>query len=289
MSSKKDQCQIHNELVNWTIPKNNIDETMIGLSKNGILYKKYETAGKIQFTDHNCNKKKQTCDKTMNTSLDYKNGNSDSVLTPLAVVNFHTHPLNCYIEGDTIWGWASGEDLKECINFALNGNLTHIIFAIEGTYIIDVNKKLLNTFQNHPGILDGIESVFQLTHKYRMYNAEDSEFDKYFLKTIKLNLNKFHILHAWIHLVNNLTINNVNILSEKLFGKTTPLGDNNKINNIKIYNIKFVPNKTVQWDKKLSKKELFNQMKITKPSKIDIILPNRIEYEAPFVSNKCKL
>ena len=80
----------------------------------------------------------------MTDKLEYKNGNYASVLTPLSVVNFHTHPLQCYIDAETIWGWPSGEDLAQCLNFAEDNNLTHIIFAIEGTYVIDVNKKLLN-------------------------------------------------------------------------------------------------------------------------------------------------
>jgi hypothetical protein len=46
-------------------------------------------------------------------------GDSDSVYTPNNVINFHTHPISAYNNGDTVWGWPSGEDIRETIKFAL--------------------------------------------------------------------------------------------------------------------------------------------------------------------------
>ena len=118
-------------------------------------------------------------------------------MTPLAVVNFHTHPLSCYIDAETIWGWPSGEDLAQCINFANDNNLTHIIFAIEGTYVIDVNKIILHYLQTDKKLLNiiknNIQEIFKLTHKHRMvYNDSNKniplehEFNEIFLKPVQL-------------------------------------------------------------------------------------------------------
>ena len=150
----KKECKIHydSEYVSWTIPKHCIDTILLGdktgkTGKTGLLFLKVESAGEVEFKDTSCKINKNNeklCNKSMTKSLKFKNGKNDSVLTPLSVVNFHTHPLSCYIDAETVWGWPSGEDLGQCLNFANDNNLTHIIFAIEGTYVIDVNKILLN-------------------------------------------------------------------------------------------------------------------------------------------------
>ena len=46
----------------------------------------------------------------------------------------------------TIWGWPSGEDLARSIEFAINGNLCHIVFSVEGTYVMEVNKYFIQYF-----------------------------------------------------------------------------------------------------------------------------------------------
>ena len=146
---KSSECKIYydSKFVSWTIPKHCIEDTLLGpqgpTKKLGLLFLKVESAGEVEFQDSTCKineKNEKLCNKTMTSGLKFKNGNNDSVMTPLAVVNFHTHPLSCYIDAKTIWGWPSGEDLAQCLNFAKDNNLTHIIFAIEGTYVIDVNK-----------------------------------------------------------------------------------------------------------------------------------------------------
>jgi len=273
-------CELR-ENVTWSIDKNKINSILCN-PKKGLLYSKVEHAGEIFFNNYNC--KNDICDKEL-TKLTIHNGNSDSVLTPLSVINFHTHPLSCYIEGHTVWGWPSGEDLKECINFAQKGNLTHIIFAVEGTYIIDVNKKLLEILKNEK-MKKSIEKLFQYTHKYRMYYNEEpyvleDEFNTLYLKPLGLKM-KDNMLLSWLHLVNNLDLSMLNKLLTKFKINKSKLNNNNN-NKSKIYNITFIPNKTVQWSK-LSKEQIFEKL-----NKTSIILPKKIIYSAPFISKDCKL
>ena len=143
-----------------------------------------------------------------------------------------------------------------------------------------------------------IEELLKYTHKYRMYypNTLDTEFKTLFLTPCKLK-NKNNILNSWLELIKNLSlINLVKILNtskfndiiknETDFNNIKKIINNSEYKNTKIYNINLIKNKTVQWESKLSKKTIFNELK---KNKLNIILPNKIEYTAPFVSHKCKL
>ena len=161
-----DVCKIHynSEHVLWTISCDSIKTQLLGNNKKkkGLLYLNVESAGTIEFIDDTCKistDNKKLCNKKMNGKLNYKNGSKDSVLTPLSVVNFHTHPLSCYIDAETIWGWPSGEDMSQCLNFANDNNLTHLIFAIEGTYIIDVNQDILKLLQQNDNLFNIINII----------------------------------------------------------------------------------------------------------------------------------
>lgn len=312
----KEDCTIYydSEFVSWVINKNNIEDTLLGNKENkhdGLLFLNVESAGEIEFKDTTCkiNKKSEKlCNKTMSSSLKFKKGNNDSVYTPLAVVNFHTHPLNCYIDAQTIWGWPSGEDLAQCMNFANDNNVTHVIFAVEGTYVIDVNKFIINTLKTNDKtfikLRKNIEEIFKLSHKHRMVINENNiktplevELNEIFLKPLDLQVEHPHrenILLLWLRVINNLTIRNLIILSDefsKYFKQISKLSVEpyfEKYLDIKIFSVVFFKNSTIQWDNSLSKKEIFEKLKKSN-KKFNIGLPNKIEYKAPFISDKCKL
>jgi hypothetical protein len=310
--NKSSSCKIHydSEFVSWTIHKENIENALLG--KKGLLFLDVESAGEIEFKDSSCkiNKKSEKlCDKTMSSGLKFKNGSTDSVYTPLAVVNFHTHPLNCYIDAETIWGWPSGEDLAQCMNFANDNNVTHIIFAIEGTYVIDVNKFIINALQTNKSLFKkirkNVEEIFKLTHKHRMiYNDSnpnislEHEFNEIFLSPLGLRPQK-NILLSWLYLVNNLTMRNLVTLSNefskyfkavsKISSKELNMNENiEKYLNMKLFSIDFFKNSTIQWKSGISKQELFNYMS-NHSTNLEIGLPSKIQYKAPFISENCKL
>ena len=126
------------------------------------LTKNYEISGVI-----NCNQNNEVL------SVSTTKGNKDSVHTKNHVINFHTHPISAYIAGNTVWGWPSGEDIRETIKFTLAGNKAHIVFSVEGLYIIQVNsckiKKLINKLNStERGVLIFIiEEYFKCTHNFR--------------------------------------------------------------------------------------------------------------------------
>ena len=309
-SNKSETCKIYydSDFVSWTIYRDNIEGTLLG--KKGLLFLNVESAGEIEFKDSSCkiNKKSERlCDKTMASELKFKNGSTDSVYTPLAVVNFHTHPLHCYIDAETVWGWPSGEDLAQCMNFANDNNVTHIIFAIEGTYVIDVNKFIINELQSNKSLFKkirkNVEEIFKLTHKHRMvYNDSnpnvslEHEFNEIFLSPLGLRSQQ-NILLSWLYLVNNLTLRNLITLSNefsKYFKKVSKISlkdineNMNKYLNLKLFSIDFFKNNTIQWKSGLSKDELFKHMS-NHSKNLQIELPNKIEYKAPFISENCKL
>jgi len=311
MDKLDNSCKIYydSEFVSWTIYKENIKESLIGNdTKKGLLFLNVESAGVVEFKDSSCKINKNNeklCNKTISSNLKFKNGSTDSVYTPLSIVNFHTHPLTCYVDAKTIWGWPSGEDLAQCMNFANDNNVTHIIFAIEGTYVIDVNKFLINSLKHNKSIFNkirkNIEEIFKLTHKHRMYYNDSSkniplevEFNEIFLKPINLQ-EQSNILLSWLYLVNNLTLRNLIKLSNELSKYFQGIKNLSKLNkdlekylDVNIFSITFFKNNTIQWDIRLSKQQIYKELqKSVKSFQID--LPDKIVYKAPFISEKCKL
>lgn len=109
----------------YNIPREVIDELHVYLfekvENGGVLYLDPNTPGVV--------------------SRKYKvtKGHNDSVDVEEAMINLHTHPVHCYVAENTIWGWNSGEDIRECVLFSLKGCIAHAVIAVEGTYIFQVN------------------------------------------------------------------------------------------------------------------------------------------------------
>ena len=247
----------------WTLSKKLLEDTLLKpskYSKKGLLLEHKEFAGVIEFENNNCRivDEEIVCDKVyVNHSV--MAGSKDTVITPNAKVNFHTHPLHCYVDGNVIWGWPSGEDMAQCIRFAQNGNLYHIIFTLEGTYVINVNKQILNIDSK---IIDTIETIFKLTHKYRWYkNMEDStsltdEF-KAFLRLSQIKCDGINDpLELWMCLVNNFKLihcenyTNINIKSD------------NK--NLKLFKTYLYKNKSFQYN--MNSEDAYTYLKQIKTS-----------------------
>ena len=120
---------------------------------------------------------------------DIKEGDEGSVYTPNNIINYHTHPINAYNNADTAFGSPSGEDYRETIKFALAGNKAHIVFTVEGLYIIQISpckikkiKELLNDTER--GVLIFlIEEYFKTTHNFRCVD----ELNKLSSKNIIIN------------------------------------------------------------------------------------------------------
>jgi hypothetical protein len=187
------------------------------------LTKNYEISGVI-----NCNSTNKVVGFSKNK------GNKDSVFTPNHVINFHTHPISAYNEGNTVWGWPSGEDIRETIKFALAGNKAHIVFTVEGIYVIQVNsckvKKLKTVLDSvERGILIFIiEEYFKCTHNFRCIDE---------LSKLKNRITP----ESYIHYINNFNLERLII---KKNGNTNNFGNipgfgfpeikNNKIKNTKL-------------------------------------------------------
>lgn len=135
-------CKIHVDkgLKVWSINKDKIQDLY------PLLYKDIEIGGKFLINNNN----------QINTELDtYKTtkGESDSVQAPDAIVNFHTHPISCYKGEDTVFGWFSGEDVRETVLFSMKGSVAHLVISVEGVYILQVNPCILNNFM----VMDNIQ------------------------------------------------------------------------------------------------------------------------------------
>jgi len=180
------------------IPQNKIKEI------NTELFNDYEISGIINCDDN---------DKVLSVSKN--KGDSDSVYTPNHVINYHTHPINAYRKGGTIWGWPSGEDIRETLKFALAGNKAHLVFTYEGIYSIQVSpckikkmKNLLNCEER--GILIFlIEEYFKTTHNFRGVEEVNS------LREKNININPY----SYVDFINNFDISNLNLAKTILHKK----------------------------------------------------------------------
>ena len=223
----------------WKLTKHLLEETLLKpsiYSKKGLLLETHEFGGVIKFEDNNCRiiQGEKVCDKSYSDHFVEK-GDGSSVSTPNGKVNFHTHPLHCYVTGQVIWGWPSGEDMAQCIRFAQMGNIYHIVFCLEGTYIVTVNKKLLNLDGKD---IDKIESIFKLTHQYRSYENKQDEF-KTFITLCGLKPTEGNTLNLWLYFVNNFVIGHCKFYT----GPVSSVSPKTKA-----FNVVLFKNKSVQYD-----------------------------------------
>lgn len=185
------ECKINKTTVKWTL-----DPKFVKEIKMYIATGKTEVAGDIIFKDtSDC--KKGICNKRSTPKYEIHNGSNDSVMTPAGLINFHTHPKSIYTTEETKYGWPSGEDMAQVIQFAKMNTLRHIVFTVEGAYIIKVNKKVSNY---HAKI---IENVLRFTHIYRSLDQRKQikDFRKDFGVSGRTTVG------MWLNLVNNLTLN----------------------------------------------------------------------------------
>ena len=194
------KCKISSKsgVTKWKIDPHEIGHSTIKGTNNDCntilksMLKDVEYAGMFklkQIIKEDCNGKK--CKKVVSnfvTPMSIKGGEGMSVQSPKSLCNYHTHPAFCYFgagsnsqEDLTIWGWPSGEDMRESITFAMRNNLIHIVFALEGVYSIQVNPGITKYLQskalkpNLRGmVICVIENYFKMTHGFRncVYNFQ---------------------------------------------------------------------------------------------------------------------
>jgi hypothetical protein len=204
------KCTKSKEKVKWEI-----DENFIKNIKYALLNDKYEVAGSLLFKDVNCNG--NVCDKQF--LRDYRvNGEKFSVKTPNGVINYHTHPLQCYIDEGTKYGWPSGEDMAVNMNYAKNGTLVHIVFSIEGSYVIKINTILGNKDT------DVLEKLLKATHVYRLKNQSEQlrDFSRHF------GIKGRTTVEIWLKLVNRLSVKKLYTIYNKIFKKNLEVPDDTR-------------------------------------------------------------
>jgi hypothetical protein len=260
----------------WKLTKELLENTLLKpskYSKKGLFLESKEFAGVIQFENSNCKiiDGSKVCEKSYKSHCVVK-GDESSVKTPDGKVNFHTHPLKCYIDGEVIWGWPSGEDMAQCIRFAMIGNLYHIIFTIEGTYIISINSDILSNMNEE--IIDCIEYIFKLTHRYRLYKDGNKNLNLEFKKFIELSNNGVKLdstLKMFLFFASNFKI------EDCIKYKTIKIPS--KIKSSKIFNISFAPNKTIQDPKNPEKSYLvMKNIKTTEQLQKCVKMPQLIKF-----------
>ncbi len=127
-------CSVNkNKIIEWTLKPEHVEEMY------QYLYDKIEHGGEIIL---------DISTKSSQKVIKNKTGEIDSVDAPDALVNWHSHPINCYNNEKTVWGWPSGEDLRETLIYGLRGSACHIVPAVEGTYTMQPNPCIISGLLN---------------------------------------------------------------------------------------------------------------------------------------------
>lgn len=216
-------CTPIKKQVEWTL-----DEKFMKIINESLENDKDEIAGKILFEDHSC--RENVCNKTIKDYTISK-GDGASVLTPFGLINFHTHPKSAYHGENAKYGWPSGEDMAQSLYFADYGCLVHLVFTLEGVYVINIeNTKLMKKNRKI------LEKVLRMTHVFRSKNQ--SEQVKNF-KTFLGNTTAKTTLNMWLELVNNLTLKKLYEIYNSFNTKKVQIPKDET----KIFNVKLIKNK----------------------------------------------
>lgn len=122
------------KLVPWTI-----DSSILETNITKCMFENVEFAGSFHMIQKsNCSEKECVPEVVSDIHVINK-GNASSVKTTDGYCNFHTHPFSCYSQEKTVWGWPSGEDMRECVCFNMKNNFFHLIMTMEGVYMVQVN------------------------------------------------------------------------------------------------------------------------------------------------------
>jgi hypothetical protein len=204
------KCDKSKKKVKWIIDKDFVDNI-----KQSLMKDKHEIAGSILFRDVNCDG--DTCDKRF--MKDYRvNGQKSSVKTPHGLINYHTHPLQCYIDEGTKYGWPSGEDMAINMMYAKRGTLVHIVFTLEGSYVIKTNL-ILNSAST-----DILEKLLKETHVFRLTN-QAKQLDNF---TKIFGLSGKTTVDIWLKLINILSPEALFLLYNKIFKKKLKVPNDNR-------------------------------------------------------------
>jgi hypothetical protein len=133
-------CSIDNtNIIEWTLKPDHVEEMY------KYLYDNIEHGGEIVLN---------TETKSSHKVIKSSSGKLDSVDAPDSIIGFHTHPINCYNNEKTIWGWPSGEDMRETLVYGLRGSACHIVPAVEGTYTMQPNPCIISGLINIDNAVD---------------------------------------------------------------------------------------------------------------------------------------
>lgn len=152
----------HNSKIHkWIISKESMDQLY------PLLYEDREIAGKFQLK---CSEKKTSHE------VSFVNGDKDSVEAPKAIINYHTHPVSCYLGEGTVWGWPSGEDMRESVLFGMKGSVVHVVPTVEGTYVCQVNPCILENLIHLEDVIKENPMPKKMSQYLKKYKYKEADF-----------------------------------------------------------------------------------------------------------------
>ena len=193
-------CQIDFEstkFIDWKVCESITNKEILPTLRDTVEY-----AGLFEMrpgTEENCKDGKCKRVNLVESNLKVINkGSATSVKTTDGYCNFHTHPFSCYKGEKTLWGWPSGEDMRESVCFILRGNLFHMVYTLEGVYCIQVNPNILRILKDD----ELMSKTYSKTAKTAKKNADTMRgifvtlIESYFRSTHGHRTSEYNFLHA---------------------------------------------------------------------------------------------
>jgi hypothetical protein len=102
---------------------------------------------------------------------DLANGKYNGIMMSRGVVDWHSHPARCLNKKTCAIGLPSPADLQNIMVGALYGTSAHLVYAKEGTYLIQVRASFLRKLHTYSSDairahLQAIERTFETLHKH---------------------------------------------------------------------------------------------------------------------------
>ena len=146
------------------------------------------------------------------------------VKTPNYYITWHTHPFICYVKNLCYIGWPSGTDMGLIVSGYETGQIAHVLFSNEGTYVLQLSPQMMEFMRAmEPACVQNLDILI----KYYFEDLEhfrkaryDTERIRCLEKTSDIRCLTYNTTQKHLSINNILTIINTFTLTDLLTSKT---------------------------------------------------------------------
>ena len=160
---------------------------------------------------------------------------------------WHTHPKICYTKYECYIGWPSGTDMSNIIYKYTEGSVAHLVFTIEGIYLIQLTSEMMilinfiNDINTTNWIVLLIKSIYDQLEKYRQYSEKDLFTD---YTDIKWKIDNFLFMSQNYSLLDMLEIYKLGQYDINIINEIQNIIFNYGVSNFPVFSLKLISNES---------------------------------------------